>query len=94
LTLQKLNDYFSYSLGSESNLLTNYLLVMEYADGGALKDYLKIKNDLTWDDRLNMGFQLACAVLCLHNEGIVHRDLVNFFLLYLNYFIIHTYLFT
>ena len=50
---------------------------MEYADSGSLQSYLK-KNfsDLTWDDKYNMAYQLACAVSCLHNERIVHRDLV------------------
>ncbi|GES99864.1 kinase-like domain-containing protein [Rhizophagus clarus] len=54
----------------------NYLLVMEYADSGPLKDYLKENfNILTWNDKYNLAYQLACAVSCLHNEGIVHRDL-------------------
>ncbi|CAI2172146.1 281_t:CDS:2 [Funneliformis geosporum] len=49
---------------------------MEYADGGALKNYLKENFDkLAWGDKYNLAFQLSCAVLCLHNEGIVHRDL-------------------
>ena len=50
---------------------------MEYADGGTLRKYLK-KNfcNLTWDDKFKMALQLACAVLCLHDEGIVHCDLV------------------
>ena len=51
---------------------------MEYADGGTLKDYLKEHfNNLTWNDRFNLAFQLAYAVSCLHDEEIVHRDLVN-----------------
>ena len=50
---------------------------MEYADGGTLRNYLKDRSgNLTWNDKLDLGFQLAHAVLCLHNEGIVHRDLV------------------
>ncbi|GBB89413.1 hypothetical protein RclHR1_01610004 [Rhizophagus clarus] len=54
----------------------NYLLVMEYADGGSLRNYLKKNfNNLTWNDKYNMAYQLSCAVLCLHNEEIVHRDL-------------------
>ncbi|CAB5376874.1 unnamed protein product [Rhizophagus irregularis] len=49
---------------------------MEYADSGPLKDYLKENfNNLTWNDKYNFAYQLACAVSCLHNEGIVHRDL-------------------
>ncbi|CAB4396126.1 unnamed protein product [Rhizophagus irregularis] len=60
----------------ESDNHNNYWLVMEYADGGSLRSYLK-KNfsRLTWDDKYNMAYQLSCAVSCLHNEGIVHRDL-------------------
>uniref|UniRef100_U9V569 Protein kinase domain-containing protein n=1 Tax=Rhizophagus irregularis (strain DAOM 181602 / DAOM 197198 / MUCL 43194) TaxID=747089 RepID=U9V569_RHIID len=55
----------------------NYLLVMEYADSGTLKNYLKENfNSLTWNDKYNLAYQLASAVSCLHNEGIVHRDLV------------------
>jgi serine/threonine protein kinase len=50
---------------------------MEYADSGTLHDYLKNNfNNLTWNDKYNLAYQLASAVSCLHNEGIVHRDLV------------------
>ncbi|CAB4381913.1 unnamed protein product [Rhizophagus irregularis] len=56
--------------------LKNYMLVMEYADDGSLRNYLK-KNfhNLTWNDKYNLAYQLASAVLCLHSKGIVHRDL-------------------
>ncbi|GBC04292.1 hypothetical protein RclHR1_00560019 [Rhizophagus clarus] len=54
----------------------NCLLVMEYADSGTLKSYLKKNfNCLTWNDKCRLAYQLACAVSCLHNEKIVHRDL-------------------
>ncbi|CAI2164650.1 13076_t:CDS:2 [Funneliformis geosporum] len=46
---------------------------MEYADGGTLGSYLK--DNLSWEDKYSLAFQLACAVSCLHDEGIVHRDL-------------------
>ena len=51
---------------------------MEYADSsGTLRDYLKKNfNNLTWDDKFNLALQLACAVSYLHEERIVHRDLV------------------
>ncbi|CAI2175114.1 11052_t:CDS:2 [Funneliformis geosporum] len=56
--------------------LKKYWLVVEYADGDTLKNYLK-KNffKLTWEDKYNLAYQLACAVSCLHDERIVHRDL-------------------
>ncbi|POG69856.1 kinase-like domain-containing protein [Rhizophagus irregularis DAOM 181602=DAOM 197198] len=53
-----------------------YWLVMEYADGGTLQEYLKEHFDnLTWNNKFNMALQLACAILCLHDEEIIHRDL-------------------
>ncbi|POG63182.1 kinase-like domain-containing protein, partial [Rhizophagus irregularis DAOM 181602=DAOM 197198] len=51
-------------------------LVIEYAENGTLREYLKENfKYLTWNDKFNLAFQLVCAVSCLHNEGIVHRDL-------------------
>ena len=53
---------------------------MEYANGGTLRNYLKKSFDsLTWDDKYNFAYQLACAVSCLHDEGVMHRDLVIIF---------------
>ncbi|POG75315.1 kinase-like domain-containing protein [Rhizophagus irregularis DAOM 181602=DAOM 197198] len=62
--------------GFEYHVSNNYMLVMEYANNGSLRSYLE-KNfgKLTWDDKYIMAYQLACAVSCLHNKGIVHRDL-------------------
>ena len=50
---------------------------MEHADSGTLRDYLKEHfNNFNWDGKLNLALQLAYAVSCLHDERIVHRDLV------------------
>ena len=50
---------------------------MEYANNGTLQNYLKEHfDDLTWNDKIVLALQLAYAVSCLHDEGIVHRDLV------------------
>jgi serine/threonine protein kinase len=52
---------------------------MEYADSGTLRNYLRDYFDnLTWNDKLNLAFQLANAISCLHDEEIVHRDLVGY----------------
>ena len=65
---------------------------MECADGGSLPSFLKKNfNNLTWDNKYNMAYQLACAVSCLHNERIVHRDLVIYLLLF-NLTILYLYL--
>ncbi|GBB93155.1 hypothetical protein RclHR1_02120007 [Rhizophagus clarus] len=53
----------------------NYLLVMEYADGGTLRSYLKKNKALTWESKYELACQLASAVSCLHNVGIMHHDL-------------------
>ncbi|UZO02656.1 uncharacterized protein OCT59_021135 [Rhizophagus irregularis] len=53
-----------------------YMLVMEYADGGTLREYLrKNSGNLTWNDKFKMAYQLASAVSILHNLGVIHRDL-------------------
>jgi len=67
----------SVILENKNERLKKYLLVLEYADGGTLQNYLKKNfNNFTWNDKYNLAFQLAYAVSCLHDEGIVHRDLV------------------
>ncbi|CAB5335366.1 unnamed protein product [Rhizophagus irregularis] len=64
------------SENNQNNSSKNYSLVMEYADGGTLRQYLKKNLDkLSWDNKLIIAYQLACAVSCLHDEGIVHSDL-------------------
>ncbi|GES87639.1 kinase-like domain-containing protein [Rhizophagus clarus] len=68
----KLSSYFIL----KKNERKEYSLVLEYAENGTLRKYLKENfENLTWDDKLNLAFQLAYAVSCLHDEGIVHRDL-------------------
>ncbi|RGB40292.1 kinase-like domain-containing protein [Rhizophagus diaphanus] len=58
------------------NKTKKYLLVMQYADGGSLRDYLKENFDmLSWRNKISLAYQLAGAVYCLHDEGIIHRDL-------------------
>ncbi|GBC20830.2 kinase-like domain-containing protein [Rhizophagus irregularis DAOM 181602=DAOM 197198] len=54
----------------------DFYLVMECADSSTLRNYLKENfENLTWNDKLNLAFQLVHVISCLHNEGIVHRDL-------------------
>jgi serine/threonine protein kinase len=58
------------------------MLVMEYANNGTLRSYLReCFENLTWNNKLNLAFQLANAISFLHDEGIVHSDLVSYLLI-------------
>ncbi|KAG9285395.1 hypothetical protein G9A89_010870 [Geosiphon pyriformis] len=54
----------------------NYLLVLEYADGGSLRNYLKNHfKKMDGIHKLLIAQEIASGVMCLHDEGIIHRDL-------------------
>ena len=60
----------------------SYSFILEYADGGTLRDYLKDNfNELNWNIKLQFAIQIADAVSCIHQKGIIHRDLVSIYLL-------------
>ncbi|GBC08527.1 hypothetical protein RclHR1_08190003 [Rhizophagus clarus] len=59
-----------------SKVDNQYSLVLEYADGGSLYSYLKENfTKLEWDDKYRFALQLASAIKCIHNKGIIHCDL-------------------
>ncbi|RGB28708.1 kinase-like domain-containing protein [Rhizophagus diaphanus] len=63
-------------LCNNDHQMNNYILVLEYADSGTLESYLHDNFDqLGWDDKLRLVFQLSNAILCLHECDIIHRDL-------------------
>jgi serine/threonine protein kinase len=58
--------------------MKKYMLVLEYADSGTLNNYLKENfNELDWTLKYKFAQQLASAVACIHEEEIIHRDLVK-----------------
>jgi serine/threonine protein kinase len=72
------NFSFFFSKANQDNNSKKYLLVMEYANSGTLRNYLSEHFDnLTWNNKLDLAFQLANAISCLHDEDIVHHDLVG-----------------
>ncbi|XP_002154410.3 uncharacterized protein LOC100214698 isoform X1 [Hydra vulgaris] len=59
-----------------------YYLVMEYASGGELSDYMTENKKIDEAMAKKLVFQLVSAVLSMHKAGVVHRDLkiANFLL--------------
>ncbi|GBC02723.1 hypothetical protein RclHR1_04780010 [Rhizophagus clarus] len=67
---------YGITIENQSDNSKNYLLVMEYADSGTLRDYLSERfENITWNDRLNLALQLANVISFLHNKEIIHREL-------------------
>ncbi|CAG8445339.1 10862_t:CDS:2 [Dentiscutata heterogama] len=63
----------NYSFFSDED---NYVLVLEFADGRSLKNYLSINSEkMTCKDKLRFAWEMTSGIMCLHEEGIIHRDL-------------------
>ncbi|RHZ78455.1 hypothetical protein Glove_164g16 [Diversispora epigaea] len=62
---------------SQKDLKSNeYILVLEYANGGTLRDHLKSHFEkLKWNDKLNLAQQIVKAIEHLHSNDIIHGDL-------------------
>jgi serine/threonine-protein kinase len=60
-----------YSAGMESG--TPYI-AMEFVDGEPLDRFLGRHGKISWDVALHVGAQVAAALDCAHQHGIVHRD--------------------
>ena len=57
-----------------------YCLVMEYADGGDLREYLeKNFSSFDWNKKYQLAIDITNGIHYLHNEKILHRDLVGYF---------------
>ncbi|RGB28133.1 kinase-like domain-containing protein, partial [Rhizophagus diaphanus] len=52
------------------------ILVMEYANEGNLRDFLKKKfTSLKWSDQIQMALDITSGLKFLHSKEIIHRDL-------------------
>ncbi|MBN2311722.1 MAG: serine/threonine-protein kinase, partial [Candidatus Hydrogenedentes bacterium] len=60
-----------YSAGIEN--ATPYI-VMEYVEGEPLDRFLHRKQRIAWQSALFIGAQVAGALQCAHQRGVIHRD--------------------
>jgi predicted ATPase/serine/threonine protein kinase len=74
-SLRKLNhpNIVKYIAAVESN--GQHYLVMEYIDGGSLQGLLSEQGSLPSQRAIEIGLDLADALVCAHRLGIVYRDL-------------------
>ncbi|PKC12131.1 hypothetical protein RhiirA5_412196 [Rhizophagus irregularis] len=69
---QNINRFYGITEDSDKN----YCSILEYANEGNLRDYLKNKfNKLQWDDKVRMALDISRGLMCLHSKKIVHGDL-------------------
>ena len=61
-----------YDVGEENGL--NYM-VMEYVDGITLKDYIKEKGALPWQEACDFAIQIGQGIQEAHARNIIHRDI-------------------
>ncbi|CAB4444353.1 unnamed protein product [Rhizophagus irregularis] len=52
-----------------------FAMVLQYADGGSLREYLEYNKDLTWFDKLRFAQEITKGILWIHDKKIIHRDL-------------------
>ena len=60
-----------YDTGIDHNI---YYIVMEYVDGGTLKDYINAKGKLSYRESINYALAIASALSQAHKNNIIHRD--------------------
>ncbi|GES77242.1 kinase-like domain-containing protein [Rhizophagus clarus] len=54
----------------------NYIMVLEYAENGSLRNYLdKCYDKLSWSDKINYLHSVAHGLKDIHENDLIHRDL-------------------
>ncbi|KAF0558407.1 kinase-like protein [Gigaspora margarita] len=58
----------------------NFMLVLEFADSGNLRDYLKKKHAkdiyrISWTELIKIAKEITLGLTYLHSKSIIHRDL-------------------
>ncbi|RIB21851.1 kinase-like domain-containing protein [Gigaspora rosea] len=58
----------------------NFMLVLQYANGGNLREYLRRKQiagiyRISWKELIQVAIEITEGLIYLHDKGIIHRDL-------------------
>lgn len=61
-----------YDVGEENGI---YYIVMEYVKGKTLKEYIREKGKLDWEEAVRIAIQICSALKHAHKNGIIHRDI-------------------
>ncbi len=61
-----------YDVGEEDDI--NYM-VMEYVDGITLKEYIKTRGSLPWQEACDFAIQIGQGINEAHSINIIHRDI-------------------
>ncbi|GBB83746.1 hypothetical protein RclHR1_10410006 [Rhizophagus clarus] len=88
-TFEFMNEISLHHRGSEDNAFIvgfygitqhpetkNYIMVLDYAEDGSLRDYLdKTYNKLDWDGKIGHLHDITLGLTCIHEKRLIHRDL-------------------
>ncbi|GBB85075.1 hypothetical protein RclHR1_11650002 [Rhizophagus clarus] len=65
----------------------DYMLVMQYADGGTLHNYLQIHfSHITWEEKMHIIFDISEGLERIHGVNFVHGDFHSGNILYSKYY--------
>ncbi|CAB4426295.1 unnamed protein product [Rhizophagus irregularis] len=74
--LHEIDHSINRFLGLTRDSHDNYFLILEYANGRNLRDYLKVKfSTLEWEVKLQMALDITRGLMYLHSKNIIHGNL-------------------
>ncbi|KAG9297854.1 hypothetical protein G9A89_006795 [Geosiphon pyriformis] len=69
-------QFFGVTRNLSQGTLNKYMLVLEYANGGTLRQYLQSNiSNMDSTEKLRLANEMASRITCIHAENIIHRDL-------------------
>ncbi|RHZ85714.1 hypothetical protein Glove_61g1 [Diversispora epigaea] len=76
LTVNNHDNIINFYGVSKDPSTETYYLVLQYANGGDLRTYLRNNfNRLDWKIKIKMAKDITSGLYCIHDENIVHKDL-------------------